>query len=292
VTGAIKRQETQELLCTLTTEERIARGIQLGSAIQEIAALEAQKKASAEQYGAQIKLAMTRRDKLAEAAKTGKELQPVPCEIYADIARAAYVTVRTDTGEEIDSRVMTTKELDHERQQSLPLPEPEPAPAPDVGVGPLHPRLVDQDMPKDEPAGEEKGEEPPDLGLVDTVDDWPRGECNDWLRSKSMPLPTGRGAHKRAQDLIKAVMLDDYDEPAAESAFGPLKWPGDNGSTKLRKNGAQETPDDPGEGEGQGEASDASGDDSGGAEPVLPLEPPKSCGTCGMPVEECVCAPF
>jgi hypothetical protein len=300
----LKRTETQELLCHLTTEERIARGVQLGGVIQEIAALESAKAASAKEYNAQISLAQTRRDKLAEAAKTGKELQPVGCEIYADISRAAYVTVRTDTGEEIGARVMTSSELTHERQGSLPLQEPEPAAedlpsyttttvmaedVPRITTEVETITLLDQDMPKGDDPDPEKDEEPLDLGLVDRVDDWTRGETNDWLRSHNMPVPTGRGAHRRAQDLIKAVMLDDYDEPAADAAFGPLKWPGDNGSTKLRKNGTHEPSDDTDEGGGQPDLSDASGSDSEGAVPVLPLEPPKSCPDCGVPVEECSC---
>jgi len=145
MTRTLKRSETQELLCDLTTEERVSRGIQLGGVIQEIAALEAQKAASAKEYGAQISLAKTRRDKLAEAAKTGKELQPVSCDIYADITRSIYVTVRTDTAEEIDSRVMTTSEVTHERQASLPL-EPEPDDTRDVST---------QDAVGDDPEGVE-----------------------------------------------------------------------------------------------------------------------------------------
>jgi hypothetical protein len=277
------RIEERELLCELSQDERIQRGTQLGSVVQEIASLEAQKKAATESYGAQIKLAKSRRDKLAEAAKTGRELQAVSCNVLADIARGCYVTVRTDTGEEVDSRAMSSSELDHERQTDLDLGEKK------KGDTEGRSNLADESKPKDNPVDEEKSEEA-DPNLVDAVDGWSRGECNDWLRSKERPVPTGRGAHGRAKSMIKAVMRDDYDEPAAESAFGPLKWQGGNqseGSTRLRQNGAQNAPEDDAGADTPETAQEPSGDDADPTAEDLGLTPPIACSGCGKPAEEC-----
>ena len=83
--------------------------------------------------------------------------------------------------------------------------------------------------------------------------------------------------------MVKAIMLDDYEDATAAAVFGPFKGE----TTRLRKNGTSPEPGDVKTEEGAPEDSDASGVDSEGAELALPLDPPLTCSKCGKPVEEC-----
>jgi hypothetical protein len=119
----LKREETRELLVELTTEELLARGQELSAIVGRISLLEDEKARLSKSYAAQITTQKVERDRVSEALSTGRELRPVPCEVFADVKRAEFVTFRTDTGEEVSARTMTERELKHERQADPPLPE-------------------------------------------------------------------------------------------------------------------------------------------------------------------------
>jgi hypothetical protein len=200
------REETNELHCECTEEELLARGRQLGKVTEEIEALDLERKSVASGYRSKIKLKEDERDKLAKTVRSGKELRKVECRVFADIKRACYVTVRQDTGEEVRSRPMSKSELEHERQADLPLTE----------------KTKSKDAGGDEEKrGEGRPVPPPEL-LADQVD---LDDQRAWLEEHRFPQPIRRGCPKRTLALLIAIRQDDYDEGAAEQAFGPLAWP-------------------------------------------------------------------
>lgn len=186
------RDETNELPCELTDEEKIDRGEKLAKATQEVEEIDAERKRVAADYSAKLKLARTRRDELAITVATGKEKRRVECRVFADIKQAAYITCRNDTGDEVRRRPMSSTELEHERQADLPLDEEPERPRPPAEL------LKEGANPNDQ---------------------------RKWLESNGFPWCVGPGFARRNQALLIAIDQDDYDEGAAEAAFGDLEWP-------------------------------------------------------------------
>lgn len=108
--------ETRELPCELTEAELLARGDAMAEAELRIEQLELERG----QVSDAIKAQRAVRRKLAGVIDSGREQRDVRCVWIAHFTRNCRELVRQDTGEVIDTRVMTAED----RQEGLDF-EPE-----------------------------------------------------------------------------------------------------------------------------------------------------------------------
>lgn len=100
----------RQLPVILTPDERLARGTQAAQLVEEIEAVEAEKKEITTELGRRLKRLRREVSTLSQAVRTGKEYQPVEVVQKANPERMTVETMRLDTYEVIDSRPMTVAE--------------------------------------------------------------------------------------------------------------------------------------------------------------------------------------
>lgn len=109
--------EDRTLPCVLDTHEKIEFGKRLASTMAEQAALEDEKKTVAAGYKVKIDTKGNEIFRLRRCVETGTEHRNVRCQVIVDAARAKVRVVRMDTGELVEERDATVKEL----QPFLPM---------------------------------------------------------------------------------------------------------------------------------------------------------------------------
>lgn len=117
ITHRISKTVVRSLPCRLTEEELLKAGGDLATAVQDIATEEgrqADMKASMKAKLAEIE---ARRTQLAIKVSRKEEHRDVEVDIWQDFQRAIVQEIRRDTGEILNTRVMS----DAERQQHLPM---------------------------------------------------------------------------------------------------------------------------------------------------------------------------
>lgn len=111
-----EKLETRSLTTRLEPLERYERGMQASALLQQHGQLEEAKKAAASKVKAEIDRVALAMKEAARAARDGHEVRDVQCAWHRDDARALMVLTRTDTGEVVETRPMSTAE----RQLGLP----------------------------------------------------------------------------------------------------------------------------------------------------------------------------
>jgi hypothetical protein len=94
----------------LTVEELADRGRLLGEKNSELRLLDEEKKRVAKEYDARMKVCLMEVMRHEAAISSKSEYRPVECIHNYDYDKGLVYTVRTDTGEEISSRVMSADE--------------------------------------------------------------------------------------------------------------------------------------------------------------------------------------
>ena len=111
--------ETRQLEVKLSEDEVASKALQLARTLEEISDIEKQAKESARKFGEQLKTRRSSVELLARAVTSRKERRPVVVSERADERRFCVEIVRHDTMEVIDSRPMSTDEMEEARQGSL-----------------------------------------------------------------------------------------------------------------------------------------------------------------------------
>lgn len=134
-----KRTIMRDLPVQLTESELAAVAREIGRLNAERQGMEAQAKVASDQWKDRIRGVEARAADLATKAHEGQELRPTECVEEYDYRLGEVRVVRSDTGEKLETRPMTTEE----RQPSLPAPGMEPKskkkkgdPAPDDADAP------------------------------------------------------------------------------------------------------------------------------------------------------------
>lgn len=99
----------------LTQEELIERGWLLGEQRREQRSIEAEKKSANDDFKIRLETCGEESDRLARIVRDKAEPRPVQCYEKRDYKRGVVEVWRTDTGELVDSRVMS----EHERQKAI-----------------------------------------------------------------------------------------------------------------------------------------------------------------------------
>jgi hypothetical protein len=107
---------TRMLKCKLSVEEWQERAELLSEEHERLTRLENEHKAVEYLFRQRSKLAKGNIERLAEALRTHEEVRAVECEQRRNEGALAIEMVRTDTGEVLERRPMTTEE----RQETLP----------------------------------------------------------------------------------------------------------------------------------------------------------------------------
>jgi hypothetical protein len=123
-----KTQVTKRLECILTTEERITVSKELAEQITARAGHEAALKSFSTQKKAEMAVCDETIGLLVLKVSSGKEYRGVECNIIYAPDKCEKLTFRTDTGELVETEVMTAEEL----QEEMPLPPPLPPPGQDA----------------------------------------------------------------------------------------------------------------------------------------------------------------
>ena len=110
-----RRMVMHEVLCKLTTTETVERGQELDRQEEKYQRIDTEKKSVAKRFTGELEEAGMEIARLAGIITAGKEPRQIECEIVADPVRLVIAYVRTDTGEEVESRPMTAEE----RQRGL-----------------------------------------------------------------------------------------------------------------------------------------------------------------------------
>ena len=101
---------TKTLHCRLTDTELLVLGDEMACAMGAVATLEANKKQSAADFKAQIEKKYGEIGILAGQVRTKEIDRAVECTVTVDFEHRCVRTVRDDTGEIIEERVMTATE--------------------------------------------------------------------------------------------------------------------------------------------------------------------------------------
>ena len=107
------------LPCDLTQSEVLVFGQRNALAVDELAKVEAKKKAAAASFKAEIDGLKEQIADFSACVNTEQQLRAVDCEQRWFPARGVVEVFRLDTGEVIDSRAMTREELDKIAQLSF-----------------------------------------------------------------------------------------------------------------------------------------------------------------------------
>jgi hypothetical protein len=106
---------TEELSCELTPIEWNNRAHELATAHRATEQMKERKKAVMAELNADLKIAEAKENKLSSIVSNNSERRDVTVEVTHDYEKGLVTKRRTDTGEEIEKREMTTME----RQSSL-----------------------------------------------------------------------------------------------------------------------------------------------------------------------------
>ena len=109
----------RDLSVTLTEDELKVRAQDLATAIDERIDVEREKKEANDAWNRQVKDMGTRIVELACVVRTRTEIRPVECVKEVDTHNRETTIVRRDTGEAIETRDSTTKELETASQRSM-----------------------------------------------------------------------------------------------------------------------------------------------------------------------------
>src|ERR1044072_1538458 len=104
----------ENLKVDLTDEDLKNRSKLLAKLLREYQSLENEKKEVNADFKHKMEAVKNRACELRDVIHTGKEIRPVECFLSADYRHGLMITRRSDTGEEIDSRPMTTSERQQE----------------------------------------------------------------------------------------------------------------------------------------------------------------------------------
>lgn len=111
------KEVTRNLPCRLTDAELLVRADDLSVAVQEITAEENRQTDVKAQMKARLTELDSRKTRLAITVGRKEEYRDIRCELSADLQAGTVTTIRTDTGEAMETRPMS----ESERQQSLPM---------------------------------------------------------------------------------------------------------------------------------------------------------------------------
>ena len=112
--------EKRTLRCVLTETELRRRGQDLAYGLRKVSEHEADLAAAKSQYKSVIDRATAEVATLREAVATGSEFREVTCDLFFDYDQTEVRTYRTDTGEELERRPMTTAEKQREIEFDAP----------------------------------------------------------------------------------------------------------------------------------------------------------------------------
>ncbi len=101
----------KELRCYLTEAETVGYAKKAAVLVERIEDQENEKKMTAKQYAAEISALQDELFGLSRKVRNGFEVRPVECEEIMDFEKKEVLIVRLDTFEPIESRKMTSKEL-------------------------------------------------------------------------------------------------------------------------------------------------------------------------------------
>jgi hypothetical protein len=107
------------LPCQLTQEEIDTRGRLLARKVADLVELEDEKRAKVKEFTDQIKGIDEEIGKLSEAVNTGKERRPIPVSDKHDNRRFCVDTIRHDDLSVVESRAMTSEEVEKARNPTL-----------------------------------------------------------------------------------------------------------------------------------------------------------------------------
>lgn len=108
---------TKSLPCKLTEVEKITRGRELASTMEEKDQLQLKIEETKSEFKTKIQGLDFQIGELKRIVLDGSERREVECFYHKDFENNSVLTVRSDTGEEVDSRRMTPEE----RQEMLPM---------------------------------------------------------------------------------------------------------------------------------------------------------------------------
>lgn len=108
---------TKLLPCKLTEVEKVTRGRELASKMEESEQVALQAKEAHTAFKGRLEGFAAVIDDLKRIVLDGTERREVECFYHKDFENSTVLTIRTDTGEEVDSRRMTPEE----RQEMLPM---------------------------------------------------------------------------------------------------------------------------------------------------------------------------
>jgi hypothetical protein len=111
------RKFTKILQYHYTKEEMDRLADELTDAVERVATTEARKKAIVSQAGAELEAAKAEQNVILGKRRCGYEFRDVECQETFDLETRVATVIRLDTGEIIETRPMTAKEL----QIELPL---------------------------------------------------------------------------------------------------------------------------------------------------------------------------
>ena len=114
-----KRSTARSLRYDFTENEKTILAEEMARKITEAEDLIDQKKVVASEYTAGINLAQAEAQSKAKKLTSGFEMRQIDCEEILDYSKKKVMVIRLDTGEHVESRIMTNYEL----QQSLDLKE-------------------------------------------------------------------------------------------------------------------------------------------------------------------------
>ena len=129
----ILRQTKRYLKVNLTEKEVLVCGRELAREQDQLVKIERDKAASTKAYGEAVGEVRGRIARLTYAVNNGVTDRDVECEEIAELDQRRVVTVRLDTGEQVDERMMT----DAERQLSFPRDEQHQEPTEKPGSDPV-----------------------------------------------------------------------------------------------------------------------------------------------------------
>jgi hypothetical protein len=101
---------SQKLPVKLDDDTLLERGRQLVQNMRKVAAAEDAKKLENKRRDGEISLLEEVTSLLSAIISTGSEEREVECEVRRDYLRGKVTTLRSDTGEQIDERIMTADE--------------------------------------------------------------------------------------------------------------------------------------------------------------------------------------
>ena len=105
-----KKVETRELPCKLTDEELLKYGKEFAESVNKLNRLEDSKKSYVSQIKAQIESAQAQVNLLSNKIATGEEYRKVECNIKWDWVNGEKSIIRTDTGEIVQTVIITEEE--------------------------------------------------------------------------------------------------------------------------------------------------------------------------------------